>query len=323
MPQQSGLEASRDIPPSVSIVLATNRNSPYLAETLRSVTQQTVDAWDLLVVDNGAPDIGELRRLVDSDPRMRLVTIDASATVGTARNVGVALTAGPLVTYLDDDDVWAEDRLEKHLAAHARNPEAPASFSGYWHLDSDGRHFGVDWRSRSTSAAEILSGRADTPVGGTLMVRRGDYLAIGGFSPEIPILVDFEFALRLALRGDLIYIDELLVGYRRHSANMTSTAPDNARRRRRVMEQMVDRQRWAAVGRGDTTTAAYFEERLARFRRYEARAAGSAVFRSARRGLLGDALEQSVWALSRAPLTFVSAAAYAPVTKARKVVRRA
>lgn len=311
-----------DRTPAVSIVLATNRDSPYLAETLRSVQDQTVKDWELLVVDNGIPDFTAVEALIREDDRMRMMRIPSSATAGLARNVGVAHTTGALITYLDDDDVWAPSRLERHLYVHELDPEAPASYSGYWHIDGDGHRFGVDWRSRSATSAEMLRGSVDTPLGPTVMVRREDYLAIGGFSPEIPILVDFEFALRLALRGNLYYIDELLVGYRRHSSNMTSTSPDNARRRRRVMEQMVHRQQWAAVGRGDAAVAKLFAERLRRFRKDEARLAGVSVFRALRRRRLYDAMELSMWGLSRAPLTFVASSSSAPLMKVRRVVKR-
>ena len=199
-------------PALVSIVLATNRDSPILEKALLSVREQTIDDWELLIVDNGIPDSRSVMRLIEGHDRMRMITIESSATAGVARNVGAARTTGDLITFLDDDDVWAAERLERHLRAHERYPDSPATFSGYWHMDSEGRRFGKDWRSRQTSSTEILSGRADTPLGPTLVVRRADFEAIGGFSPEIPILVDFEFALRLALRGDLIYLDEFLVG---------------------------------------------------------------------------------------------------------------
>lgn len=316
------MRASDRRTPAVSIVLGTNRDTPFLAEALESVRQQTVSDWDLLVVDNGLRNPQAVRQMITGDDRMRMITIDSKATAGIARNVGVSQTSGELVTYLDDDDVWAPERLERHLEAHERHPEAPASFSGYWHVDATGQRFGVDWRSDPTTSAMILSGERPTPVGGTVMVRRQDYVAIGGFSPEIAILVDFEFALRLAQRGELIYIDDLLFGYRRHSNNMTSTAPENARKRRRVMEQMVERQRWSALDRGEPEIAALLEQRLRRHRMSEARTAGSAVFRAARRGQFGDAAQQSAWSLSRAPLTFLAAASAAPIQKVGRLVHR-
>ncbi|WP_251454279.1 glycosyltransferase family A protein [Microbacterium sp. Marseille-Q6648] len=293
-------------PIRVSIVLATNRNSPYLAEALQSVRDQTYPHWDLLVVDNGVPDTAQLTDAVGDDPRMSVIRVDATATAGRARNIGVARTEGALVTILDDDDVWRTDRLQLHVEVHREHPEAPASFSGYWHMDAAGHPFGVDWRSRQTDSAEMLRGGAETPLGPTLVIRRSAYNAIGGFSPEIPILVDFELALRLAMLGDLRYLDATLVGYRRHDANMTSTAPANARLRRTAMQMMLDRQVWAAQGRGDTTVARLLGERRRRFELAQARQCGEEMMRAARGGRIRDAAGDAAWALRRAPSAFLA-----------------
>ena len=292
--------------PAVAIVLALGHDSAFLEEALASVRAQTYENWELIVVDNGAQHPDRVADLIADDPRMSMIIIDHSATAGIARNIGVSRTTAPLITLLDDDDIWVPERLATHVARHREHPEAPASFSGYWHMDAEGRRFGADWRSRSTPASDILRGAAPTPLGPTLMFRREDFIAIGGHSSEIPILVDFELGLRLALRGDLLYIDELLVGYRRHSSNMTSMAPANVRLRRRAMEDMIDRQRWAAHGRRAYDVEAHFAERLRRYRRSEARVAGSEVPRQMRRGQLGPACSSTVWGLRRAPGSFLS-----------------
>ena len=96
---------------SVSIVLATNRDSPYLEEALLSVRKQSILDWELLIVDNGIPDARSVERLIEGDDRMRMITIESSATAGVARNVGASRTTGGLITFLDDDDVWAAERL--------------------------------------------------------------------------------------------------------------------------------------------------------------------------------------------------------------------
>ncbi|WES63880.1 glycosyltransferase family A protein [Microbacter sp. GSS18] len=306
-----------DAPVHVSIVLATNRNSPYLEPALQSVRDQTYPHWDLLIVDNGIPDPAAVAASIDDDPRMSMIATDPAATAGQSRNVGVARVTGELVTILDDDDMWRADRLERHVAEHTAHPTAPASFSAYRHMDAEGRPFGVDWRSRQTPASDILEGAAETPLGPTLVMRRDDYLAIGGFSPEIPILVDFELALRLALRGDLRYIDEPLVDYRRHTTNMTSTAPANVRLRRAVMDAMIDRQAWAAAGRRQPATAELFRRRQRRFRRDQAAGIGVGVYRQLRRGQVADAGRDVAWALRHAPTAFLASAASAPFRKLR------
>ncbi|MFY9714073.1 MAG: glycosyltransferase family A protein [Microbacterium sp.] len=291
--------------PRVSIVLALGHDSDYVAAALESVRAQTFEDWELLIVDNGAAHPDRVAELIGDDPRMSMITIDHSATAGLSRNIGVQHTRGGLITLLDDDDVWMPERLRTHVAHHDENPSAPASFSGYWHMDAAGERFGTDWRSRQTPASAILRGAAPTPLGPTLMIRREAFSAIGGHSPEIPILVDFELGLRLTLLGDLIYIDELLVGYRRHSTNMTSMDPANVRLRRLVMEEMIDRQRWAARGRGAIDVEGWFEERLSGYRRSESRIAGIDAVRQVRRGRFRDALRGTGWGLRRAPLEFL------------------
>lgn len=285
--------------PGVCIILATGRDSPYLSEALDSVRQQTYENWELIVVDNGAEHPDLIADLIETDRRMSMVTIEHSATPGLARNVGVSLTSAPLVTFLDDDDVWLPERLETHVLEHQRHPDAPATFSGYWHMTADGEHFGQDWRSRQSTAAEILSGTTPTPLGPTLMIRRTHFLAIGGHSPELPILVDFELALRLAMRSDLRYIDQLLVGYRRHATNITSTAPENVFLRRRAMEEILRRQHWTAEGRGDQETARLIASRLHRFQREESYAAGVSAVRQLKRGRLRHAARNVVWGVTR------------------------
>ncbi|WP_308492929.1 glycosyltransferase family A protein [Microbacterium terrisoli] len=292
--------------PIVSIIVALGRDSAYLDEALRSVREQTFQNWDLLIVDNGSRHPERVASAIADDARMKMITIDRSATAGLARNIGVAQTSADLITFLDDDDVWERRRLEHHVAVHRKHPEAPASFSGYWHMTATGEQFGADWRSRQTTASEILRGAAPTPLGPTLMIRRADFTAIGGHSPEIPILVDFELGLRLAMRGDLIYLDELLVGYRRHDTNMTSTAPSNVRLRRRAMEDMIKRQQWAALGRNSPDTASLFEERLRRFWRSETHEAGAEVPRALRRGRIADAGKSAAWAIRRDPVSFMT-----------------
>ena len=290
----------------VSIVLALGHDSEFIEHALQSVREQTYVDWELIIVDNGAEHPERVDRLIADDPRMVMVAINHSATAGLARNVGVAQTSMELITFLDDDDVWVPERLSRHVTRHLEQPGAPASFSGYWHMTATGAHFGTDWRSRQTPASEILRGAAPTPLGPTLMIRREAFAAVGGHSPEVPILVDFELGLRLALQGDLIYIDELLVGYRRHSSNMTSTAPDNVRLRRESMDDMVQRQLRAALRRGDAEVAGLFAERLARFRRSESHSAGGGAIRHLRHGQWGNALKNVSWGVSRAPRAFLS-----------------
>lgn len=289
----------------VSIILATGRDSGYLREALDSVRAQTYANWELLIVENGAAHPEKIADLISGEPRMSLISIDHSATAGLARNIGVANTRGHLITFIDDDDVWHVERLATHIEVHRRNPATSVSFSGFWYMDAEGTPFGAPWMSRQTPSRDILRGAAPTPYGGSLMVTRDVYTTIGGCSPEIPMLVDFELALRLALQGDFVYIDRALFGYRRHDSNMTSNQPRTMRRGRTIMEYMIDRQRWAAEYGGAHDIAQLLDERLRRFRTSEGQAAAVTVLRRLRRRDIRSVGADAWWALQRSPLAFM------------------
>src|SRR5262245_11999031 len=80
----------------------------YLAEALDSVLRQTIDDWEVVVVDDGSPTPAS----VPGDPRVRLIRLEQNLGPAVARNVGVADARGEILCFCDDDDLFAEDRLE-------------------------------------------------------------------------------------------------------------------------------------------------------------------------------------------------------------------
>ncbi|WP_164861485.1 glycosyltransferase family 2 protein [Microbacterium sp. CPCC 204701] len=291
--------------PVVSVVIATNRDSPFLAEAIASVVAQTYSPWELIVVDNGVPDPAPLHRLVAAIPRSRVVHVPPPVTVSLARNAGVAASEGALVVFLDDDDVWHPERLERQVRALAAKPEAPASYCGGWHLDAEGRTIEPAWPAAPATAAEMLSRRKRMPhICGAMMIRRLAFAESGGFSPELTMMEDFELALRLLQRGDFACVPDALVGYRRHDRNATGTGLENARVRRDALDGILSRHRWAARVRGDALTARLLEEHLVRERRRAAAEAAAAALWSARRLRLGDVVRECVWGMRRSPAGF-------------------
>jgi len=300
--------------PRISVVLATNRDSPFLPESLQSLTDQTWSDWELVVVDNGVPDQARLHELVGAVPRSRIVEA-TPWTLARSRNVGVAASVGDLLVF-HDDDVWAPTRLERQVDALDAAPGAVASSVGGWHLDEHGRRIGAGFPARAASAEAILAGRSPTPhICGALMVRREAHLEAGGFAPELSIMEDFEYMLRLLMLGELACVPEELLGYRRHSENMTSTDLGNYRLRRHVMDESLERLRWSAEARGDARTQALLAEHRDRFRSEAAVVAGGDVVRLLRRGNLRDAVGELAWGVRAGPRRVVSGAW-------RRVVRR-
>ncbi len=127
-----------DHPPLVSVVLATNRSGPFLGIALDALAAQTWTEWELVIVDDGAPEPGALDLAAAGLPRTRVVHQD-NAGVSVARNVGIAHSNGTYLTFLDDDDVWEPERLRRGVGAFDGRPDAVASYTQWDVIDGQGR----------------------------------------------------------------------------------------------------------------------------------------------------------------------------------------
>ena len=252
--------ASLTAPPLVDIVLATHRSSPFLAETLASVSQQVHVAWHLTVVDDGSPDPAFLAALLPAGPSVTLIR-QAPGGVSRARNVGLRRCTGELVSFLDDDDLWEPDRLSTLVAALADNPRAVGAYSGATYIDEQGATRGEGWPGTPGSSKAILSGSVALPRLPTLLFNRRVIQASGGFNEAYRVAEDNDLILRVLQRGELIGVNRPLVRYRRHPGN-TSTA--GTLEARLISRQMLLQQATVAWADGRSPHALALEANLRR-----------------------------------------------------------
>jgi glycosyltransferase involved in cell wall biosynthesis len=203
--------------PTVDVVIATNRLLPYLEEAVRSVREQTYRNWRLILVDDGSDVPAELERVAGPDA---VVIHRPNGGPPAARNTGIAAGRGELVAFLDDDDVWPSDRLERLVRALELRPDAVASFGDGRYVDQDGRPFGA-WTTEAASPAAFLSGATPIPRIVALVARRTALEAVGGFDESFPLADDDELILRLLRTGPMAGIGSHVVDYRRHGRNVT------------------------------------------------------------------------------------------------------
>ncbi len=247
---------------TISVVIATNRGGPYLAEAVDSVRAQTSAVQEIIVVDDGAP-VGELERFA-AEQGLRYLRSPAKG-VSAARNAGAAVASGDWLIFLDDDDVWHPRRIDAQRAALRANPKAIASHTGGWYMDADGTAFGDGWRVQQVPALDMLRGAVPLPRITTLLVRRDVFDEIGGFHPGLRIGEDNELIRRLLVHGESAAVDDALVGYRRHSGNVSRRMLDG----RLSAPRSLRRLREEARRRGQRRVVAALDERL-RAMRHEA-----------------------------------------------------
>lgn len=215
--------------PLVSIAICTYNSSRYIDETLESVFAQTVQDFELIVVDDGStdgtPDHIERRY---ADPRLRLVR-QRNQTLRVARPAAVARARGEFLAFLDHDDVWLPDKLQRQLAAARTHVDAALVFSDCLIVDASGASIG-----RISDQFDFEAIDLDGCAGYLELLRRGCFVAYstafartaavrraGGFDARYQYVSDYELWLRLARRAPVHCVREPLAKYRVHATQFT------------------------------------------------------------------------------------------------------
>jgi predicted O-methyltransferase YrrM len=115
---------------SISAIVTTYNNAPYLPEALDSILAQTLSPSEIIVIDDASTDETPaiLARYAAQDARFRIERFAANSGVVTARNRGIALASGDFIAFLDADDRWTPDKLALQHAEFAADPSLDAVF---------------------------------------------------------------------------------------------------------------------------------------------------------------------------------------------------
>lgn len=207
--------------PEVSVLMACRDGLPFLREALDCLAAQTLGAWELILVDGGSSDGGvELARRYG--PRVRIVSAPDRPRPGEARNRAAALARAPLLAFLDADDRWRRDKLERQVAL-LRRSGAVLVYSDCWVVDGAGRTLGryLDRHRPARGAVASALVRENFVPLSTVLVTRAAFDAVGGFPTGYWAAADYAFALEVSALGDFEYEMEALADYRVHAGSLT------------------------------------------------------------------------------------------------------
>lgn len=279
---------------SVSVIIATNRGGPFLREAIASVRDQTHPVDEVILVDDGSPSPG----LASTADALGIQYLRQPASgVSAARNAGAELATGRWLAFLDDDDIWSPRKIESQLAALRRNPSAIASYTGGWHIDSEGNDLHAGWGAPSATSREMLSGQVEFPRIVTILLERHSFMQVGEFDPGLLQAEDNDLVLRLLMVGEFVAVDEPLVGYRRHTGNVTRRSVIG----RQISLSMLRDHRRRARRQGNHEAEDLIGLNLARFRRRVAADCVGDVIGALRERDLEYGIRVGWWAMTRVP----------------------
>jgi glycosyltransferase involved in cell wall biosynthesis len=163
----------------VSVIVPMYKAERFVAETLRSLLAQTYQNFEVIVVDDGSPDrsIEVCRQF--TDPRIKIIQQPNRGLPG-ARNTGIRHAKGDYIAFLDADDLWLPEKLEKHVKHLDRSPSVGISFSYSAFINEMGRYTGlyqVPRKIKGITPAYVLC-RNPVGNGSAAVIRREVFEAI-------------------------------------------------------------------------------------------------------------------------------------------------
>ena len=232
--------------PLISVVITAYNAAEFISETLDGIRSQGFRDFEILVVDDGSTD--GTAAIVREYTDVRYVH-QANAGQPAARNTGIRNALGSYIAFVDADDLWMPDKLEKQMACLGRRPEAAWIYSDALAFHSDSRAIFGGVGERKLHEGDILRPLLLSSFipSATPVVRKSVFSDVGLFdeSCDRRIGEDWNMWLRIAAKYPVAVIKEPLALIRIHEGNMTRiTDPGVAyRSKRSIMEAAMSRNR--------------------------------------------------------------------------------
>lgn len=126
----------------VSIIMPSYNTAPYISETIQSVLNQTYQNWELIVVDDCSTDNTDQVVAYIKDERIKYLKNEKNSGAAISRNRALRESKGRWIAFLDSDDLWMTEKLEKQIAFMESNGYS-FSYTNYEEMDMDGNSTGV------------------------------------------------------------------------------------------------------------------------------------------------------------------------------------
>ncbi|WP_283703968.1 glycosyltransferase family 2 protein [Clostridium perfringens] len=205
----------------ISIITASYNAERFIKNTIESVLKQTYQNWEMIIIDDCSSDNTEsiVNRYVELDKRIKFYKLEKNSGAAIARNLGINKANGEFIAFLDSDDLWDENKLEKQIE-FMKERKIGFSFTGYRLMKENGELLNKE--IMVPEKVDYNSLLKNTIIGClTVMI---DKRIIGEFKmPELRAGQDTATWLSILRRGNIAYgYNEILASYRLVNGSISS-----------------------------------------------------------------------------------------------------
>lgn len=197
----------------VSIITPTYNCGRFIGETIDSVLAQTYSNWEVIIVDDRSTDDTEavVRKYMEQDDRIKYTLLDVNSGAAVARTEAMKLAEGQYMAFLDSDDLWTPDKLERQLKFMTENGYA-FSCTAYEQIDEESKP--LDRVIKTIEKTDYNRLLLDCPVGNSTVMY--DVSKMGKFEvPNIRKRNDDALWLQMLKKEKYIWgMEDVLMKYR-------------------------------------------------------------------------------------------------------------
>jgi len=198
--------------PLISVIIPVYNRFEMAKEAVASVLGQTYRNFELIIVDDGSTDMTSLLpTYYDDEVRIKYIKIKHSGMPGHVRNMGVEISVGKYLAFLDSDDLWMNNKLEKQIEFLEKNSAYRVVHTREAWVRS-GKIISQAGFRHKRSGDIFLDALEKCIIGpSTVLLETDLYKELGGFRDDLEIAEDYELWLRLTDPNTIGYIDEPLI----------------------------------------------------------------------------------------------------------------
>jgi len=207
--------------PKVSVIMNCYNSSTYLREAIESVYAQTYRDWEIIFWDNASTDNSAV--IAKSfDEKLRYFHAEKTVPLGHARNLAIEKVRGEYIAFLDCDDLWLPEKLEKQIGFLESHIDVMMVYSDILSIDGNGKlieNYLEDKEFyRGYIFEELFLYNFICLV--TVVLRKDILNKVGLFNTNYIIVEDYDLFLKIAESHKIDYLDESLAKYRIHGTNL-------------------------------------------------------------------------------------------------------
>jgi len=221
--------------PLVSIIMNCHNGGKFLEQSVNSIISQTYKNWELIFWDNDSKD--DSKKIITKflDKRIKYFKSKKFNRLYKSRNLAIQNAKGDFISFLDTDDLWQKDKLEKQINFFSKNKDYEIVYSNYNIYDESKKKRFIKFKKVLPSGMVFKQLLRNYTVGIVTICLRSNLFKDNSFNDNFDIIGDFDLFLKFSENKKIGYMHDILAEYRLHKSNLS---------KKKIDEHVIELQTW-------------------------------------------------------------------------------